>query len=133
MDKEEIVRDFEQFKDKVMGILLFGSLTNKSWSRRSDIDICLIAEEYDADKLFRELLKTRLMEKYDIKIFELLPLKLKGSILENHRVLWAVSNAELSYYLYKWRRLWNDQKLELKKLGLRIFQAGGYNLLPFQM
>ncbi len=124
MDKEGIVKDFEQFKDKILGIVLFGSFANKSWGKRSDIDICLIAEEYDADKLFKELLKTRLSEKYDVKIFEFLPLKLKGSVLENHRVIWTKNDAELSYYLYKWRRLWNDQKLELKKLGLRIFQAG---------
>ncbi|ODS42884.1 MAG: hypothetical protein MSIBF_06360 [Candidatus Altiarchaeales archaeon IMC4] len=124
MDKKGIVRDFEQFKDKVMGIMLFGSGAGDSQHERSDVDICIVAGDYDADKLFGELIRTRLPQKYDVKIFELLPIKLKGGVIDCHKVLWARSKPELSYYLYKWRRMWDDQKLELKKLGIQMFHAG---------
>lgn len=119
--KEDIEKDFDQFRDKILAILIFGSMVNEGGSIRSDIDICLVAPNYDSSKLFTEILRTRLTEKYDVKIFELLPLKLKGGVLENHIVLWSKDEKELSYYLHKWGRVWQDQKMELKKLGLRMF------------
>lgn len=117
----EIEKDFEGFKEKTLGIILFGSRADKTHHGRSDIDICLVAGEYHPGKLFQEILKTNLSAKYGIKIFELLPLKLKGSILDNHRVVWSRDAAGLSYYLYKANRIWNDQKISLKKLGIKMF------------
>jgi predicted nucleotidyltransferase len=76
-----IEKDFEGFKEKTLGILLFGSRAEGTHHARSDIDVCLVAGEYDPDKLFQEVLKTNLTAKYDVKIFELLPMKIKGSIL----------------------------------------------------
>ncbi len=120
-EKKEIERDFSQFKSKTLGILLFGSRVNEDRHKNSDIDICLVAPNYNSENLFTEILKSRVTEKYDVKIFELLPLKLKGTILENHRVIWSSDEDELSYYLHKWRSIWEDQKLSLKKLGIKIF------------
>ncbi len=114
-------RDFSQFKDKVLAILLFGSRVEGDQHGRSDIDVCLVAPDSDQDELFTEILKSRLTEKYDVKIFELLPLKLKGTILENHRVIWTRDEFDLSYYLHKWMGVWDDQRLSLKKLGIEIF------------
>jgi predicted nucleotidyltransferase len=78
---KRIEKDFECLKEKTLGILLFGSRAEGKHHARSDIDICLVAGEYDAGKLFQEVLKTNLTAKYDVKIFELLPLKMKGTIL----------------------------------------------------
>ncbi len=120
---KDIEKDFSCFKDSILGILLFGSKANGTHNKRSDVDVCLIAGgKNNADKLFGDILKTNLTGKYDIKIFELLPLKLKGSILENHRIVWAKDRNELDYYLYKTGRIWNDQKTSLKKLGLEMYR-----------
>ena len=118
---KEIERDFSHFKSKVLGIILFGSRVNREEHERSDVDICLVAPDYNSGKLFNEIIKSRVTERYDVKIFELLPLKLKGTILENHRIIWSKDEKELSYYLHKWRRVWEDQKLSLRKLGIKIF------------
>jgi hypothetical protein len=48
-------------------------------------------------------------EKYDIKIFETLPLYMKDEVLENAVVVWADDEPEMMYYLYRWRRLIKDQ------------------------
>jgi uncharacterized protein len=118
---KEIEKDFECVKEKTLGIVLFGSRADKTHHAESDIDVCLVAGEYPPGKLFQEVLKTNLSAKYDVKIFELLPLKLKGSILENHRVVWSRDPSGLSYYFYKVNRLWDDQKIALKKLGIKMF------------
>jgi|GEM_PF-5844726 len=68
-----------------------------------------------------EFLKMDVTERYDVKIFELLPLGLKGRILEDHIVVWTRDKYELSYYLYKWKKIWLDQKLSLRKLGFEIY------------
>jgi hypothetical protein len=49
------------------------------------------------------------IEKYDIKIFETLPLYMKAEVLENAVVVWADDEPEMMYYLYRWRRLIEDQ------------------------
>ncbi len=118
---EQIERDFEMFKDKVLAILLFGSLVKNEQTAGSDIDVCLVVGSKDVKEVFNLVLESGLTTKYDIKIFEMLPLKLKGEIIENHKVVWTKDAGELSYYLYKHRKVWDDQKLALKKLGLEMF------------
>lgn len=125
MDKEllkQIEMDFANFKKDIIGIILFGSYAIGEATKRSDIDICLVLGSKKLLKeIFNKILTTRLTEKYDIKIFESLPLSLKGEILDNGVVVWARDQYELSYYLYKWKRIWQDQKISLNKLGIKIF------------
>ena len=118
---KRIEKDFEKFKTKVMGILVFGSSISGYDLPASDVDVCLVSGMRDNKELFGMVLESGLTNRYDVKIFEDLPLKVQGAILEKHAVVWAKNDAELSYYLYKFRRIWNDQKLSLKKLGLKIF------------
>ena len=56
-------------------------------------------------------------EKYDIKIFEMLPLYMKAEVLENAVVILADDELEMSYYLYRWRRLIEDQLLIRQKMN----------------
>ncbi len=42
---------------------------------------------------------------------ETLPLYLKAEVLENTVVVWADDEPEMSYYLYRWRRLIEDNFL----------------------
>jgi len=55
-------------------------------------------------------------EKYDIKIFEMLPLYMKAEVLENAVVVWVDDEPEMMYYLYRWRRLIEDQLLIRQKM-----------------
>ncbi|HDN83218.1 MAG TPA: nucleotidyltransferase domain-containing protein [Candidatus Altiarchaeales archaeon] len=100
----KIEKDFQKFKKDIDGILLFGSYSTGDETPRSDIDICLIIGKRNPKEIFDKILESRLVEKYDIKIFETLPLAIKGEILEHGIVVWARDRYELSYYLYKWKR-----------------------------
>ncbi len=46
---------------------------------------------------------------YDIRIFELLTLKLKASVMSDYLVIYG-DELEISEYFYYYRKLWNDQK-----------------------
>lgn len=46
---------------------------------------------------------------YDVKIFELLPLRIKMSIIKDHIVVYG-NELELSEYFYHYRKLWMDSK-----------------------
>lgn len=120
MDRKEIAKDFEPLRDRCLAIILYGSQVEGEAAKKSDIDICILAPE-DPKGVFGAVLSSGLTERYDVKIFELLPLKIKGSILERHVLIWTSDEAELSDYLHKWRRVWEDQKMALRKLGIEIF------------
>ncbi len=119
--KSVIEKDFAPLKGEVIGILMYGSRVTGTDHARSDIDVCLVAGVNDPSKLFKDLLVTNLTAKYDVKIFEMMPLKMKGSILDNHVVVWSGDEGELSLYLHKYARIWVDQKTSLKKLGLKMY------------
>ncbi|MDI6806979.1 MAG: nucleotidyltransferase domain-containing protein [Candidatus Aenigmarchaeota archaeon] len=119
--KDEIEKDFEFLKKDIFSILIFGSYVRGEQTKRSDIDICLVVGNGDKKKVWKEILKSGLTEKYDIKIFETMPLKLKGEVIESSEIIWSKNVAEHSYYLFKWRKIWEDQKIALRKLGFKIF------------
>jgi predicted nucleotidyltransferase len=102
----ELKKDFKFIKDEVEGVLLFGSAVKGELSKRSDIDIALVRP-----KNKRVLLKVfeRLGGKYDIKIFEDLPLHIKIDIIHNHQVIIG-DEVELSYYFYRFRKEWKDME-----------------------
>ena len=108
---EKIKEDFKPFKEEVEGILLFGSSVKKERTQRSDIDICLVKPKSD-DILLKVFEKVG--GKYDVKIFEKLSLTLQIDIIKNHRVLFG-DEVELSYYFYRYRKLWKDSKPRIEK------------------
>ncbi len=117
--KFRISRDFDFLKSHLAGIILFGSHANNSSTLRSDIDICLVIgndDENNIKKLFDMFLESNVTETYDIKIFEALPIYMKSEILESSVIIWAHDEPELSYYLYKNRRLVDDQMFERRKM-----------------
>ncbi len=116
-----ISRDFAFLRGKVLGILLFGSHVYGGESVRSDVDVCIVAPETNSKELFDMILATRLPERYDIKIFEALPLKMKGTILDDHVIVWSSDLGELTYYLHRWVRIWGDQKMALRRVGVEVF------------
>jgi hypothetical protein len=46
---------------------------------------------------------------YDVRIFELLPLKVKASVIDNYIVVF-VDELEISEYFYYWRKFCEDFK-----------------------
>lgn len=114
--KRRISRDFNFLKSHLYGIILFGSYADDSYTIRSDIDICLIAGRKNVKEIFNMFLAEDVTEKYDIKIFEMLPLYMKAEVLENAVIVWTDDEPEMSYYLYRWRRLIEDQLLIRQKM-----------------
>ena len=102
----DLKKDFEFIRDEVNGVLLFGSAVKGEQTTRSDIDIALVRQ-----KNKRVLLKVfeRLGGKYDVKIFEDLPLCIKMAIIKNHQIIFG-NEVELSYYFYRFRREWKDME-----------------------
>ena len=100
----DLKRDFEMFKDDALGILLFGSSARMEEGERSDIDICIVRPV--TDKLLTEM-NRMLGGKYDIKVFENLPLYIRIEIIRDHRIIYG-DEVELSAYFYRFRRLWAD-------------------------
>ena len=118
MVKEELLKqikdDFVNVldKEKVLGILLFGSYANETQTNRSDVDICVVAPEEDSFDLYSLFLeKINVVSKhYDIKFFTELPLYLKIQVIENGILVHSPNELDLYEYFYRFRKLWADQK-----------------------
>ncbi len=104
-----IKKDFEFISAEVEGVLLYGSHAKGSADRRSDIDICIIKPK---KREVLNLILAKVGGKYDVKIFEDLPLYVKMDIIENCRVIYG-SEPEISYYFYLFRKKWDDMKYRI--------------------
>jgi len=103
-------KDFEIFKDDALGILLFGSRARLEDVERSDIDICIVRPV--SDRVLTGIART-FGGKYDIKVFENLPLYIQIEIIRDHRTLHG-DETQLSEYFYRFRRLWGDMVLRVE-------------------
>jgi hypothetical protein len=103
-------KEILNLSDEVNGVLLFGSAAKGRLSKRSDIDIALVRP-----RTKQVLLKVfaRLGGKYDVKIFEALPLMVKMDIIQHHQVIFG-DEVELSYYFYRFRKEWDDMHCRIK-------------------
>jgi len=102
----KLQKDLEIIKDDVEGILLYGSCANEKADFRSDIDICIVKPGKSG--ILQRILK-KFGAKYDIKIFEDLPLYVKINVIENYRIIYG-DEASISYYLYGFRKNWEDMR-----------------------
>ena len=121
VEEKEIKKDLKELKKHALAILQYGSTVDQTSHQKSDTDICIIAGKKDIKELFNQLLQNKATQKYDIKIFEQLPLKIKASVIENHKTLWTRDDTELTLYLHRYQRIWSDQKQSLRKLGIEIY------------
>ena len=84
-----------ELKDDIKAILLFGSFADKTYTKRSDIDICVVFKREislkEATK-FRIRVSGELPDKADIQVFNILPLKIKRDIARNHRVIYKTQD-----------------------------------------
>lgn len=80
----------DELKDDIKSIILFGSFADKSFTRRSDIDICVVFKDISLKEAtnFRIRISGQLPKKVDIQVFNFLPLKIKREISKNHKILY---------------------------------------------
>ena len=130
MDKEEVKRrvkkDFEPLLDDVLGILLYGSLAAGEDSERSDIDISIVAPVID-DKIgfSRRILSNVRDARYDVRVFELMPLYLKAEVVEKGEIIYTKNIFKLYEYFYYFRKIWDDQKRRQKLSKNEVLQLFG--------
>ena len=130
MDKEEVKRrvkkDFEPLPDEVLGILLYGSLAAGEDSERSDIDISIVAPIIDDKSGFsRRILSNVRDARYDVRVFELMPLYLKAEVVEKGEIIYTKDIFKLYEYFYYFRKIWDDQKRRQKLNKNEVLQLFG--------
>ncbi len=98
--------DFEFISRDVSGVLLYGSHAKGSADRRSDIDICIVKPQ--SSKVMERIF-AKLGNKYDVKVFEDLPVYVKMEVIGNYKVIFG-SEPDISYFFYGFRKLGQDMK-----------------------
>jgi len=95
-------------------VVMFGSYVSEEFREGSDIDVAVITRKRDFNENVRILKgilgKVKLI--YDIRIFELLPLKVKVSVIDNYIVIFG-DELKISEYFYYWRKFCEDFKYSL--------------------
>jgi predicted nucleotidyltransferase len=113
-----IKNDLSFVKD--YGVVVFGSYAAKKTDKRSDIDVAVITGEANRERcidIWRELMG-KAPDIYDIKIFELLPLRIKASVIQRYEVVYG-NRHDISEYFYNFRKLWNDMKHRIEENRFR--------------
>lgn len=94
------------------GVFLYGSQVERTATARSDVDICIVAGPGLTPGEALDLAWTRARlggAKYDLHVFEELPLYLQAAVLERGVLLVARDPPGLYEYLRRWRKMWADQ------------------------
>ncbi len=126
---EDIEEDFDWAKedDRILAVLLFGSIVRGEQHSKSDIDVTIVVpgaslHYYDCEgvsdesvdikdvlmKAFREV--NTASKNYDVHIFEELPIHIQYGIIEEHEVVYTSDRLGMYEYFYNYRKLWDDQK-----------------------
>ena len=95
-------------------VILYGSYVEGAVRPNSDIDIAIISREKDLRqnlKLQKEVLG-KVSSHFDIRVFELLPIYIQISIINNYQVIFGDA-LEISEYFYFYRKKWDDCKYRI--------------------
>ncbi len=127
---EFIKKDFSFLFEKkdVLAILLYGSAVKGDETPRSEIDICIVAPNYpDRYHLLTEVFRKLdvVSKKYDIRIFEELPLYIQIQIVQKNEIIYAKDIYELYEYFYNFRKLWEVQADRQKVTGEELAEMLG--------
>ncbi|MBI2141981.1 nucleotidyltransferase domain-containing protein [Candidatus Woesearchaeota archaeon] len=84
----------DELSDRIRAVLLFGSFSDKTYTSRSDIDICAVFRAISLKEAteFRIRVSGQLPEKADVQVFNILPQKIKREIARNHKVLYRAKD-----------------------------------------
>ncbi|MBL7117356.1 MAG: nucleotidyltransferase domain-containing protein [Candidatus Syntrophoarchaeum sp.] len=102
--------------ERIIAVLLFGSGAKEQADERSDRDFCIVAPEIRNKGDMRAVLRKIYGnidvngKRYDIWLFEELPLYMKVQVIENHKVVFCRDLPSLYEYFYFYRKVWGDQK-----------------------
>lgn len=107
---KKLLVDFSKAEQGILAVLLFGSRTKKQEHAFSDYDICLVIPRTTTKERARLLfnLSGRLSETYDLKVFEDLPIMLKGEVIKNNETIYVKDDDELFEYLWHWKKIYDD-------------------------
>lgn len=114
MDLEKIRNELDFLSD--YDVVIFGSHAAGDSHAKSDIDIAIITRNSDLDenmKLMKGIIG-KAPPIYDIKIYELLPLKIKINIADTFLPLYG-NKVDISEYFYYYRKLWDDNKHRIEE------------------
>ena len=86
--KEIILED--KLKDKIKEIWLFGSIIENQMTHKSDIDVAILFTKILKKEAFKFRIRIlgKVNDKMDVQVFNVLPEKIKKSILKKHKVLY---------------------------------------------
>lgn len=91
-------------------VVIYGSSLSEYYiPLKSDIDVAIITqikEKKENINIWKDIMG-EFAEKYDIKIFELLPLFIKIEVIENYHVIFG-NPLDISEYFYHYRSIWKD-------------------------
>lgn len=109
--REEL--DWMQEIPEIDAVLLFGSQIEGTATDASDYDLCVVASRLQSADEQAELLgkiwRQLDADKYDVWIFEELPLYLQMTVIGNHEILFCDDVPELYEYFYRFRKQWRSQ------------------------
>jgi len=111
LDKLRKIKEKLKLLEEKYDIVIYGSYVEGGTRPDSDIDVAVLSYETNKEKnikLQKELLG-KFSLKYDIRIFELLPIYIQISIVQNYWVVFGVP-LEISEYFYYFRKKWDDCK-----------------------
>ncbi len=110
-DELDILRDKLKPLNKKFEVIVYGSYVEGGMRPDSDIDIAILSHETNTEKNIKlqEELLGMLPLKFDIRVFELFPIYIQISIIENYRVIFG-NPLEISEYFYLYRKKWDDCK-----------------------
>jgi len=106
----EVRNSFKTLEEKYE-VIMYGSQVEGGSRPSSDVDIAVITRKVSREenvKIQEELLGI-LPLKYDIRVFELYPIYIQISIIENYKVVLG-DPLEISEYFYRYRKKWDDCK-----------------------
>ena len=125
LDVQKIIRKAvglilqEDQEHKVKAILLFGSQADSTAMWRSDIDICVV---FKADlslreaTLFRIHILGELPDVVDLQVFNILPLKIKKTIADNHKILFQTEEFNEESFIKSHQDLFFELKRRLASI-----------------
>ena len=110
-DELKNIKEKLKFFEEKYDAVIYGSYVEGGVRPNSDIDVAVLSYKTEKDeniKLHKELLG-KFPLKYDIRIFELLPIYIQISIIKNYIVIFG-DLLEISEYFYFFRKKWDDCK-----------------------
>jgi hypothetical protein len=97
----------------VEAVLLFGSHVENKGNQRSDIDLCVVTptakKSSEKAAILSKIWRQIDGGKYDIWLFEELPLYMKMQVIKTHDILHCSDIPSLYEYFYWFRKLWSDE------------------------